>query len=109
MTITVNGKPPALKLANLADLKRALKTPGISMLVLEHWQPQLVGTTREPSKVQTNGYWFNGPNREGNIVRMWADLPKAAELAFPGDDRVIFYPNNARSWTLRVSLPGFST
>lgn len=113
MKLTVNGKPPGLKLINLADLKRAIRTHGVSMHVEQHWQSQLVGTTRTPKAirnngkpgVQTNGYYFDSPNREGEIKEMWADLPKAAELAFPGDDRVIFYPGTERSWTLRFSIP----
>jgi hypothetical protein len=61
--------------------------------------------TRNNSRpgVQTNGYWFDGPNREGKIIEMWADLPKAAELSFNHDGTVTFYPARDRQWTLRFA------
>lgn len=113
--LTINGKPPELHLHSRADLARALQIPGILITVVEHWQPRLVGTTRTPKAkrksgrpgVQTNGYYFDGPNLDGTIVELWAELPKASELRFNHDGTVTFYPAGlgeaSKSWTLRFA------
>jgi hypothetical protein len=82
--------------------------------VRNHWQPQLVGTTRTPKAIrnggkpgiQTNGYWFDGPNHDGKTVEMWASIPPASQLRFNDDGSVTFYPDTDRSWTLEFTAPG---
>lgn len=93
-----------IAVTSLASVKRAIAVPNVCIRVVEHWQEQLRGTTRTPTKVQTNGYYYNGPNREGKIVRMWCELPKAAQLRFNPDGSVTFYPDTDRSWTLAFEL-----
>jgi hypothetical protein len=88
---------------NLASLKRAIATPNVIIRVVSHWQPQLKGTTRIPTKIQTNGYWFDAPDNSGKVARMWAPLPEVTELEFM-DDYVVFHPNTARSWTLAFEV-----
>lgn len=84
----------------LADLKRAVNAPDTIIRVVSHWQPQLVGTTRKPFDVQTNGYWFMGPQLADNrIVRMWAPFPKASQLRFNEDGTVTFFPDEKITWT----------
>ena len=90
---------------SLAGLKRAIAVPGVTIHVREHWQTQLKGTTRTPCKVQGNGYWFMGPNTKGETAKMWANIPKASELAFNSDGSVTFYPGTEKSWTLVFEAP----
>lgn len=80
-----------------ADLKRTLK-PGLKLKVLAHWQEKLIGTTRTVDAVQTNGYWFY---TEGDARRMWADLGKASNWAFPSTSQAQFSMGD-RGWTLEV-------
>lgn len=89
-----------MRIENLAQMKRAISTPGISIRVVSHWQGQLVGTTRTPTKIQTNGYYFEGPNLSGVVVRMWSGTPKASELRFNPDGSVTFYPGTSHEYTL---------
>lgn len=97
-----------------AALQRAIETPGVVIAVLAHWQPRLVGSWRRPKLtrksgrpgIQKNGYYFDGPRHpDGEIVEMWAELPKAAELRFNADGTVIYYPAGPKSWTLRFTGP----
>lgn len=90
-----------MKIATAAAMKRAIAIPGIQIRVIAHWQPQLVGLVRTPCRIQTNGYYFMGPQAQDNkIVEMWAPTPKASELRFNEDGTVTFHPDTNRSWTL---------
>lgn len=89
---TVSGERSQIPVTSLASLKRAIQQ-GATIRVLDHWQPNLIGTTRKAVKVQTNGYWFYGPDHSGKSVRMWAEYPKAAELRFNQEGTVTFHPN----------------
>jgi hypothetical protein len=90
-----------MTIRNLAEMKRAVLTSGVSIRVVSHWQPQLVGTIRTPETVQGNGYWFRAPQfSDGKVVRMWAAYPKSSELRFNADGTVTFYPDTAKTWTL---------
>lgn len=101
-----------MKIKNLAELKRALTIANIVIRVLEHWQPNLKGTTRTPIAVrkngkpgvQTNGYYFMGPKQDGTIVEMWCALPKASELRFEENGAVTFYHGTDRNWTLSFEI-----
>jgi hypothetical protein len=99
-----------MNLKTLADLKRAIR-PNVSILVIDHWQKQMIGTTRIPKEIrsggrpgiQTNGYYFDGPSLNGEIKEMWANTPKAADLMFNPDGTVTYYPGMENSWTLRFN------
>jgi hypothetical protein len=101
-----------MTIKSLADLKRAIKLPGLIIKVCEHWQPNLIGTTRTPkavrnsgkSGIQTNGYYFDGVGHEGKLVEMWAMIPPASQLRFNDGGSVTFYPNTERSWTLAFGV-----
>jgi len=90
---------------SLASLKRAIAIPGVRIRVIEHWQENLRGTTRTPTKVQTNGYYFTGRDWKGTVGRMWCGLPKASELRFNADGSVTFYPDTEKTWTLAFDSP----
>lgn len=100
-----------MKIDSVAALKRAIK-PDTSIKVIEHWQPHLKGTTRHPLAVrksgkrgiQTNGYYFAGTGQDGKACEMWAEIPKASELKFNGDNSVTFHPGTERSWTLAFEI-----
>lgn len=102
-----------IRIESLAGLKRAIATPDVSIRVVDHWQPQLRGTTRKPKAIrsggkpgiQTNGYWFDGPTHDSTIKEMWAGTPKASHLRFNEDGSVTYYPGTDRSWTLAFELP----
>jgi hypothetical protein len=89
---------------SLASMKRAVATRE-PIEVVDHWQPQLVGTVRTPERVQTNAYSFHAPkyNDPEQIVESWCYYPKASELRFNDDGTVTFYPDADRSWTLRFA------
>lgn len=88
---------------SVAAFKRAIAEPNTVIRVIEHWQPQLKGTTRKPTKVQGNGYWFQGPRfSDGKIERMWAPIPKASDLKFNDDGSVTFHPASQKTWTIVV-------
>lgn len=97
-----------MKVNSLASLKRAIATPNVVIRVLQHWQPQLRGTTRTPivtrangkPGVQTNGYYFLGANLQGETKELWCFLPKVSDLRFNSDGSVTFHPDTDRSWTL---------
>jgi hypothetical protein len=93
-----------LPITSLASLKRAVAIPNVVIRVLDHWQDNLKKTTRTPTKVQTNGYFYDGPDRTGKVVRMWAPIPKASELRFNPDGSVTFHPATERSWTLSFEV-----
>ena|ERR1035437_4580066 len=95
----------AIPVTSLASLKRAIAVNGVLIRVVSHWQAQLVGTVRTPTKVQTNGYFFDGPDLTGKIARMWGPTPKASKLRFNADGTVTFYPDTERSWTLEFMSP----
>lgn len=90
---------------SLAELKRTIATQGVVIRVREHWQSQLVGTTRTPETVQGNGYYFRGPTSTGEVKRMWAETPKASQLRFNEDGSVTYYPDTPKSWTLEFEIP----
>ena len=100
-----------LQIMSRAALVRAIHDPRIVIRVSDHWQPQLIGTERKPKAtrnsgrkgIQTNGYYFDGPGRDGRICEMWADIPPASELRF-NNDSVTFHPDTERSWTLEFSF-----
>jgi hypothetical protein len=75
--------PAAMQIKTLDDLKRALATPGIVISVVNHWQPEFVGTTL--------------PKMKGGIPSY------AAALRFNEDGTVTFYPKGRKSWTLAFS------
>lgn len=115
MSAPIIGERGEILVTSLASMRRAI-AEGATIRVLEHWQPQLVGTTRKAIAVQGNGYWFYGRNTLGQNVRMWAEYPKAAQLRFNRDGTVTFYPEvvtctgscteaggteHRHSWTLR--------
>jgi hypothetical protein len=93
-----------LPVTSLASLKRAIATPNIIIYVEEHWQENLAATSRVPSRIQTNGYWFYGLNRQGERKEMWAPTPKASELRFNPDGTVTYYPDTPKSWRLRFEV-----
>lgn len=102
----------AIKVGNRAELVRAIKEPGL--VITNHWQPRLSGSTRRPKTVrnggkrgiQTNGYWFDGIDKNGGPCEMWAEIPKASELFFHGDGVVTFHPGTERSWKLAFGKDG---
>ncbi len=76
-------KPPAtVKTAD--DLSRLLQAPGMTVTVIEHWNPERVGKI---------------VSQEGNP----ALFPKAAKPRFNEDGSVTFYPKGKKSWTLRFA------
>lgn len=93
-----------MKITSRAAIVRAIKEPGVVIRVLSHWQAQLVGSTRTPTKTQTNGYYFEGLNHELKPCRMWAELPPAVNLKFNDDGTVTFYPDTPKSWTLAFEI-----
>lgn len=92
-----------------ADIIRAIREAKVSIKVVAHWQPQLVGTIRTPKVIrnngkrgiQTNGYWFDGVSHSGKATEMWAELPPAAYLRFNEDGTVTFHPDQPTNWTLQ--------
>ena len=93
-----------MEIKTLASLKRAISTPNILIRVVAHWQPQLQGTERAPTRIQTNGYYFMGPNNQNEIKEMWAETPKASQLRFNEDGSVTYFPETNRSWTLSFEV-----
>lgn len=95
-----------------AGLMRAVNFDGVSIQVVNHWQPHLVGTVRVPLNVrnggkkgiQTNGYWFRGLSHDGKECDLWAEIPAAKELQFNADGTVTFHPGQEKSWTLKFEL-----
>lgn len=97
------NKPVMIR--NRAQLLRAI-VPGCVIETIAHFQPQLVGTTRTPTKIQTNGYFFSGTTFSGKPdQRMWAEIPKASELRFNDDGTVTFHPGTEKTWTQRFYAP----
>ena len=93
-----------LILNSLTDIKRALKIPGLTIKVIDHWQSQLEGTTRVPIKVMSDGrYTFKGP--DGRTMWSGMSVQKARDLKFYGDDRVRYYPGTERSWLVQFLPP----
>jgi hypothetical protein len=81
----------------LKAFKQAIRV-GTRLTVLEHAIACHVGTTREVTKVQGNGYWFSGPQGK----RYWGPHPKASELQFDGTVAVIKCEDPRYWWTLRI-------
>lgn len=90
---------------SLAAMRRLVETPDVLIIVLEHWQERLRGTTRIPKRVQTGAYTFMAPNREGQVTEQWCYYPKASELRFNADGSVTFHPGTEKSWTLAFAVP----
>ena len=66
-----------------ADLKRTIK-PGMTLRVVQHnYRPELTGTLRLVTKVQTTGYYFT---MEGSTGRSWSGFSKASSYSFPAPD-----------------------
>jgi hypothetical protein len=80
----------------LKAFKQAIRV-GTRLTVLEHAIPRYLGTSREVTKVQTNGYWFQTDGK-----RSWSPHPKASELQFDGTVAVIKCADARYWWTLRI-------
>ena len=101
-----------MKLTSRAQLIRTLPQPGLVIHVLEHWQPQLAGTSRSPKAlrdggrpgIQTNGYYFDGLKTDGTKAEMWSDIPPASKLRFEPDGTVTFFPGEPRTWRQRFEV-----
>jgi hypothetical protein len=89
-----------IPITNLAELKRAIVTPGVRIRFVDHWQERLKNTVSVSVRIQRYGHWFMGPDYKGAIVEMWAPTPKASELQFNVDGSVTFHPNTTQSRTL---------
>ena len=86
----------ALPVRSLAEMRRMIRIPGMTIESIAHWQAKLLGTRRTVEKPQTNGFFYRM-----NGERMWCPFPKAEELAFNEDGTVTFHPGSERSWTFR--------
>ncbi len=65
------------------DLLQLLKEPGIVIRIVEHWRPELVGTTRD--------------------AKSGDKIPESAR--FNPDGTVTFYPKGRKSWTFQYLVP----
>jgi hypothetical protein len=66
-----------------ADLRRTIK-PGMKLRVIQHdYRPELTGTVRVVTDVQTNGYFFKTENDDR---RTWSPYTKASCYSFPTPD-----------------------
>lgn len=94
MSTSKEGRNPG----TLKAFKAAI-TPGLRILVIDHWVERYRNTVRTVGKVQTNGYWFTtGDDPE----RHWGEHPKAAQLDFDGKLARIKL-DERRCWTLDMS------
>ena len=86
---------------SLADIRRAVATPGVIIESVRHWQKRIPsGHLRQPEKVQNNGFFYR---LDGE--RNWCPYCKASELGFNEDGTVTFHPGHEHGWTFRFHVP----
>ena len=73
------------ELKSLAALKRAIIV-GSRLRVIDHWNPELRGTRRVITKIQTNGAYFEVPGIE-KWKNGWMPYPSAKAISFPAPGR----------------------
>ncbi len=76
---------------SLADLKRAMQL-GTKWDCFHNYYHKNMGV-REISIVQKNGVAFKTTREDGTTCNSWFYFPKARELEFVGDDKVLIIEN----------------
>jgi len=87
-----------MEIKSLAALKRAL-TVGTKLRVIDHWQPDLIGTTRTIVQTQTNGVYSETPGND-KWKRFRMPYPAAKHVSFPAPGRFRFDFGDGCFWEL---------
>lgn len=82
---------------SLKAYKAAVKV-GAVVTVLEHWNPEWVGSKRTVTKVQGDSF---ASLIDGEKQPIWSPFPKAVELQFDGHIAKVRV-NDAKFWTLKI-------
>ena len=80
-------------ITNLAQFKKAVARKEPYRIVQHYLKPELSGTRRQPTKVQTNGYYSIDPDDPESKVSTangglgyWNKYGKASEWVFEGEE-----------------------